>query len=122
MEVPNKINVKKTKTKNKSKDPNIKQINISFNMDNPTDVKLYNFLKDLPNTSLILKELTAEYKLKQTNREEYTKNLIKEYMSTRDFNNNLKASLKSNDMSNFFEKIIEDIVVKEIKNYIKYLK
>lgn len=107
--------------KHKNENPN-KQINLNFNINDKKDYELYLFLKKLPNTTATLKELANQYKMKEENKEAHIKNMLKEYMSTRDFNNNLKASLKSNDMTNFLKKIIEEIVVEEVKNYHKYSK
>lgn len=101
---------------------NNKQINITFNLNDEKEKELYEFIKALPNKSGILKDLASEYKLKEQNKELYMKNIIKQYIGMKEFNNNLKGTLKQNEMQDFLRNMVAEMVESELKNIKKLLK
>lgn len=76
-------------------------LTVSFNPDDKKEMELYYFIKSLDNSTQSIKYAMKEYKSKIENKEEYAKNKLNEYMSTKAFNNNLKQVFLSIEMQNY---------------------
>lgn len=94
-------------------DKNIYTFNFGFNLDNNKELKLSRHFKKQKNQAAYLKSLIEEDLRREEKKEQYFKEIITGFMSTKEFNNNLKNSvIKSKDIENF----IINIVKKEMKN------
>lgn len=107
---------------NQVKNTDRPMLTISFNPKDKKEMELYNYLKGLKNTTKTIKEAMTDYKLKEENEALYLKNQIKEYMSTREFNNLVRDSMRSNELEKFISAIVEKKVEEELKTIKKLLK
>lgn len=108
------INTNKEENQNEKKIKNTYTFSFGFNLDINKESKLVKHFKKQKNQAAYIKALIEEDMKREEKKEQYYKDILTEYMSTKEFNNNLKNSVMQ---SKSIESYLINLIKKELKNH-----